>query len=127
MTVRRIVPTGYPERTIDRCKGICSMVETCWPELGGKQLRFSDHTWELTGTVDVRGTGEMLGVEATQVDDVRHGKAILRFDLENQPASLNPGNLGGHFDELEREGDRYHLIVKKESRIYRYELQGIER
>lgn len=102
------------------------MVETRWPELGGKQLRYIDHTWKLTGMVDVQGTGETLAVEATQVDDVRHGKAILRFGLENPPASLNPGDLGDHFDKLEQEDDRYQLVVKKEPRIYRYELQGIE-
>ncbi|MDX1748650.1 MAG: hypothetical protein R3324_22180 [Halobacteriales archaeon] len=102
------------------------MVETRWPELGGKHVRYHDRTWELTGMVDVRGTGDLLDVEATRVDDVRHGNAVLRFGLENPPASLNPGNLGDHFDELEREDDRYHLVVKKEARTYRYALHGIE-
>ena len=102
------------------------MVETQWPELAGKRVRYGDHTWELTGLVDVRGTGDVLEVEATQVDDVRRGSATLRFDLENPPASLNPGNLGDHFDRLEREDGRYHLVVEKESRRYRYELHGME-
>ncbi len=101
------------------------MVETRWPELGGKQLRYAGHTWELTGRVDVRGTGEQLAVEATQVDDIRHAAATLRFGLQRPPASLNPGNLGDHFDRLERERDRYFLVVKKQPRTYRYELQGL--
>lgn len=101
------------------------MVETRWPDVCGEQVRYSDHTWELTRMVDVRGTGELLEVEATQVDGVRHGTAILRFEIENQPASLNPGNLGDHFDRLEREGNRYYLVVKKEARTYRYESHVI--
>ena len=30
------------------------MVETEWPELGGVEVEYGDHTWELTGMVDVR-------------------------------------------------------------------------
>ena len=102
------------------------MTEQEWPELGGKELRYDDHTWELTGTVDVRGTGEVLEAEARQSDDVRHRIATLRFNLQNPPTSLNPGNLGDHFDELDRRGDRHLLIVKKASRTYRYALESIE-
>lgn len=102
------------------------MVESQWPELGGKQVRYRDDTWELTGTVDVLGTGDVLAVEATQVDDVRHRDATLRFGLEDPPESLNPGDLGDHFDQLQRDGDRYTLIVKKEARTYRYTLLGLE-
>lgn len=101
------------------------MVEDRWPELGGRTLRYADGTWELTGTVDVLGTGEQLEVEAKQVDDVRHSRAVLRFGLRDPPDSLNPGNLGGHFDRLEREGDRQLLVVEKERRTYRYELLGM--
>jgi len=102
------------------------MVEQEWPELGGKQLRFDDHTWELSGVVDVRGTGEVVEAEARQVDDVKHERARLRFNLRDPPASLNPGNLEDHFDELRRDGDRYWLVVKKEARSYRYDLESIE-
>ena len=102
------------------------MVEQEWPELGGKQVRFADHTWELSGTVDVRGTGEVIEAEAQQVDDVKRERARLRFNLREPPASLNPGNLGDHFDQLRRDGDRYWLVVKKETRTYRYDLESIE-
>lgn len=102
------------------------MTETRWPEIGGKELRYADHTWELTGMVDVRETGEVLHVEARQLDGVRHGMAILRFGLTHPPASLNPGDLGGHFDRLERDDGRWTLIVRKEARVYRYELHGFE-
>lgn len=102
------------------------MSETRWPELAGKELRYADHTWELTGLVDVRGTGEVLHVEAKQTDGVKHRTAILRFGLENPPASLNPGDPGDHFDRLERDGGQWYLIVRKEARVYRYELHGVQ-
>lgn len=101
------------------------MVESKWPELGGKEIRYADHTWKLTGVVDVQNTGELLEVEVVQVDDVRHGRASLRFSLESPPASLNPGDLGGHFDSLERDRDQYAIVVKKDRRVYRYRLQGM--
>jgi len=50
------------------------MVETEWPKLGGTKLQYSDHTWELTGTVEIAETGDVLAVEAKQVDDVRGGR-----------------------------------------------------
>lgn len=103
------------------------MPETRWPEIGGKELRYADHPWELTGMVDVRQTGAVLHVEARQLDGVTHETAILRFGLVEPPSSLNPGDLGGHFDRLEREGDRWYLVVKKPARVYRYELHGIHR
>lgn len=101
------------------------MVEDRWPELAGRTLRYADHSWELSGTVDVRATGERLAVEARQVDDVRRRRATLQFGLDDPPRSLNPGNLGGHFDRLERDGDRQFLVVEKEGRTYRYELHGM--
>jgi len=58
------------------------MVETEWPKLGGTKLQYSDHTWELTGTVEIAETGDVLAVEAKQVDDVRGRKANLRFGLQ---------------------------------------------
>lgn len=101
------------------------MVESQWPELGGKEVRYADHTWELTGVVDVQNTGERLEVQAVQVDDVRHGRASLRFGLDSPPASLNPGDLGGHFDRLERDRNQYAIVVKTDRRVYRYALQGM--
>ncbi|MFD1562641.1 hypothetical protein ACFR99_03625 [Haloarchaeobius amylolyticus] len=102
------------------------MVETEWLELGGTEVQYGDHTWELTGTVDISQTGDMLAVEAKQVDDVRQRTAVLRFELQDGAPSLNPGNLGSHFDRLERTGDTQYLVVKTEPRTYRYELQGLE-
>lgn len=102
------------------------MTETVWPELGGRQLQYGSDIWELSGTVDVRNTGEFLKVEAKQVDDVRGRRALLRFSLANPPASLNPGNLGEHFDSLEHDGARHRLVVKKDHRTYRYVLEGLE-
>jgi hypothetical protein len=103
-----------------------AMVEAHWEDLRGKELRYRDHTWELTGDVDVRESGELLAVEARQTDDVRHGTAHLYFGLEDRTDSLNPGSLGEHFDRLERNGDDHRLFVKKERRTYRYGLQRLE-
>lgn len=103
-----------------------TMVEDHWEELTGREVRYDNHTWALTGDVDVRGTGELLEVEARQVDDVRHQTADLRFVLQNPPDSLNPGDLVGHFDSIVRDRDGYHLVIKKEQRTYRYELRGLE-
>lgn len=102
------------------------MVESHWEDLRGKELRYGDHTWKLTGDVDVQGSGELLAVEAQQRDDVRHPTAILYFSLATPTDSLNPGNLGEHFDELEWVGDDPYLVVKKETKTYRYELQRLE-
>lgn len=102
------------------------MADQTWPELGGTEVRYADETWELTGDVSVRGTGEVVEADARAIGDVKHRSAILRFNLRDPPASLNPGNLGDHFDRLIREGDRYHLEVKKEPRTYRYDLESIE-
>lgn len=102
------------------------MVEAHWPDLSGTELRYSDKTWELTGMVTVRGSGESLRVGAKQVDDVRHSDATLQFNLVNPPASLNPGDLGAHFHSLERVDGQYYIVVEKEPRTYRYEITGLQ-
>ncbi|ELZ17466.1 hypothetical protein [Natrinema limicola] len=114
------------EKTIGIFLVSSGMDETQWPELSGTELQYGDHTWELTGTVDVGNTGTMLAVEAKQVDDVRQPKAVLRFALDGDAPSLNPGNLGSHFDSLEQAGGTQYLVVKKAARTYRYELHGFE-
>lgn len=103
------------------------MSESTWPELAGKELPFAGKQWELTGQVEVRDSGALLEVEARQVDDDRHPVATLRFGLDSPPASLNPGAINDHFDQLRPNGDEYHLLVKTEGRTYRYELQGVSR
>ena len=103
------------------------MVETHWPELGGKTLRYGGHTLELTGNVDVRNTGELLAVSAKRISDVSQLHATLRFGCEEGAPSLNPGNLGEHFDRIERDRRSHYLVVKKEPRTYRYKLLGLDR
>lgn len=101
------------------------MVETHWDDLRGREVRYRDHTWELTGEVEVRNGGESLAVTATQVDDVRHSTADLHFGLRAGTESLNPGDPGEHFDRLERAGGVQQLVVRKRGRTYRYELHGM--
>ncbi|ELY47183.1 hypothetical protein [Natronorubrum bangense] len=102
------------------------MVEMEWPQLSGTELQYSDHSWELTGTVDVGPTGDVLGAEAKQVDDVRQRNATLRFGLQDGAPSLNPGEMGSHFDRIEQAGATKHLVVKTDTRTYRYRLHGLE-
>lgn len=102
------------------------MVEAHWDGLRGRELRYRDHTWELTGDVDVRDSGDLLAVGATQADDVRGQRATLYFGLTEESDSLNPGDMGEHFDRLERVDGDTHLVVQKERRRYRYELDRLE-
>lgn len=114
------------ERSMYSRDGLFAMVESEWPELAGAELRYLDHTWRLTGAVDVVQNGELLAVDATRVDGVRHEGATLFFSLDGGPASLNPGNLGGHFDRLERDSDEQHILVRKRNETYRYTLKRLE-
>lgn len=102
------------------------MVDVHWDDLRGRELRYRDHTWELSSDVDVRNRGELLAVQARQTDDVRRPAATLYFGIADPSASLNPGNLGEHFDRLERADGEQHLVVRKERRSYRYVLRRLE-
>lgn len=102
------------------------MVQSHWDDLRDRELRYRDRTWELTGDIDVRESGALLAVEARQTDDVRQSTATLYFELENPPDSLNPGDIGTHFDRLERAGNHQRLVVKGDHRTYRYELRRLE-
>lgn len=102
------------------------MAETHWDDLRGRELRYNDHTWELTGDLDIRQSGDLLALDAKQADESKHEKATLYFGIENPPDSLNPGNSNANFDHFERDGDRQVLVVDTPGRRYRYELDRIE-
>lgn len=96
-----------------------------WPELGGKEVRFQDRTWRLTGAVDVRRDGDLVVAHAREVDDVRGAAAELCFDALGDD-SLNPGVPGEHFDALDRTPDGVILRVKGPGAQYRYRLERVE-
>ena len=102
------------------------MVDARWEDVRGAELRYHDHTWELTGEVDVQETGERLRARARRADGVKHEHATLQFGIVDEGDSLNPGDLGDVFVSLETEGDRHYLEVRKEPRTYRYGLHSIE-
>jgi hypothetical protein len=102
------------------------MVEAHWEDLRGREIRYRDRRWELTGDVDVRDRGEVVAAEAAQVDDVRGGGATLVFAVRDPPASLNPGNLGDHFDSIQQGDGGPHLVVERTGRTYRYALRRLE-
>jgi hypothetical protein len=103
------------------------MHERHWDDLGGLELRYRDHTWELTGDVEILRDGALIGAEVRQVDGTRHGTAQLFFAVENPPRSVNPGDLGDHFQELVKEDGKSYLKITSPRRTYRYELQRLER
>jgi len=101
------------------------MVETHWPGLEGKELRYDDETWALTGDVEVRGQGDLLAVAATATTDIHHDTATLYFEVVGED-SLNPGNLGERFAELEHRGRHHRLRITNGGPAYRYELTRID-
>ena len=102
------------------------MADAQWEDVRGEELRYRDDTWELTGEVDVRGSGDRLRARARQVHDVKHGHAALQFGVVGQGDSLNPGNLDDVTARLVPEDGRYYLVVETDSRTYRYELHSLE-
>lgn len=102
------------------------MVESHWEGLGGRELSYGGHSWELTGDVAVLERGDLLAVQATQTDDVRRPTATLHFGLDSPSDSLNPGNLGEFFESLETTGDGHYIVVKTQGRTYRYELHRLQ-
>lgn len=103
------------------------MVQTHWEELRDREVRYLDHTWRLTGDVEVREQGERLALDARQIDEVRHTRGALCFSIDDTADSLNPGDMGEHFDRIEPDGNGYSLVVKQSPRTYRYVLRRLER
>ncbi|WP_232685665.1 hypothetical protein [Halobacterium zhouii] len=102
------------------------MAQAHWDDLRGRELRYRGDTWELTGDLDIRRTGEVLAVAAKQVDESAQEKATLYFGVGSQSNSLNPGSSDANFDHFEWDGDRQVLVVDAPGRRYRYELDRIE-
>ncbi|MFW6385267.1 MAG: hypothetical protein ACOCY7_03940 [Halodesulfurarchaeum sp.] len=101
------------------------MVEAHLSDLDGERLRYHDRTWELTGDVEVLKNGELLAVEAKQIDDVKGSTVTLDFGLEGGAGSLNPGNLGEHFNSLDRRGSTHAIVVEKGRQTYTYTLHRL--
>lgn len=98
-------------------------METHWDDLRGRELRYDDRTWELTGDVTVREQGTLLSVDAREIDGSKRRQATLHFDAATDD-SLNPGNLADDFHHLER-GATDTIVVKTAGRTYRYDLNRI--
>ena len=98
------------------------MVEVNVPALAGERVRYTDDTWELTGTIDVTQNGELLQAKARQSDRVRGSAGWLKFSLETPPASLNPGNIGEFSAELVDGDGGPALRITRDGRADRYRL-----
>lgn len=103
------------------------MADTHWAGMQGRELRYDDRTWALTGDLDIRQSGDLLVADAKQIDESKREKATLYFRIEDPPDSLNPGSSDANFDHLEQDsaGD-YLLVVDAPGRRYQYGLDSIE-
>jgi hypothetical protein len=101
------------------------MTESHWDDLRGRTVRYRDRTWELTGDLEVHDTGELLAIDGRGDDDTGVN-ATLYFGLQGSPESINPGNLGEHFDRIERTPDGQFIVVNTGPRTYRYKLHRLE-
>lgn len=101
------------------------MVEAHLPELEGERIRYSDDTWEFTGTIDVKRNGDLIHAKAKKPDRVRGNSGTLSFTLANPPASLNPGNLGEFQCELQQGTDGPTLVIDRNHTADRYNLDSM--
>ena len=101
------------------------MVEIEKPELEGEQVQYGGDTWELTGQLDVKRNGEAINAEARKTDRVRGNTGVLTFDIQDAPASINPGNPGDFTAELEpTDGDQY-LVASRDHTTNHYKLKNL--
>ena len=98
------------------------MVEVDVPTLEGKQLRYNDNTWELTGKIAVRRNGELIQAEARKVDRVRGSAGWLKFVLDTPPASLNPGHITDFECELFTNDSQSKIQITRNDRTDTYLL-----
>lgn len=101
------------------------MVEIEKPELEGEKVRYGGDTWELTGQLDVKRNGEAIDAEARKTDRVRGDTGTFSFDLQDPPASINPGNPGNFTAELESGDGDQHLVARRDHTTNRYTLKNL--
>ena len=99
------------------------MVETTLSQLSGERVRYNKGTWVLTGDVSIRRNGEVLDVKAKE--DSRGRGATLRFELENKPRSVNPGNLGNLSVDLMQDDGGPMVLVHRSNGTDRYRLDAM--
>lgn len=101
------------------------MVEQYWTDLDGQTIRYADAHWVCTGDVEIERDGRSLAVEAVERDDVKQRTATLYFTNDSPPGSINPGRVGEYFNRIERDSNRYTLLITTNQRTYRYRLTHI--
>ena len=97
-----------------------------WDSLTDGEVTFDDRRWSLTGDLEILDRGEILAVDATQTDDVRHPRATLYFSVTDSGESLNPGALGDPSAELDTSGASESIVVTTEGRSYQYDLARMQ-
>lgn len=101
------------------------MVEKYWADIDGQTIRYANAHWVFTGDVDIERDGRALAIEAVERDDIKGRTATLHFTIDSPPASINPGSVSEYFNRIERDGDRYTLIITTNQRTHRYRLTHI--
>ncbi len=101
------------------------MVETQFNQLTGARIRYNDDTWELTGDITIKQNGAVLEAEAHKPDRVRKSRGILRFQLQNPPASINPGNPGEFDIDIETTGGETILVLERSHASDRYAVKSL--
>lgn len=99
------------------------MVETTLSQLSGERVRYHDDTWVMTGEITIRRNGEVIDAAANQED--RGRSARLRFELQNKPRSVNPGNVGNLDVDLKRDDDGPMLLLHRSNGTDRYRLDAM--
>lgn len=101
------------------------MAEIHIPQLEGERIRYNDDTWEFTGELAIKQNGEVIEATARKPDRVRGNSGLLRFRLDDQPASINPGNPGVVDVELERDGTATVLRLIRPNASDRYTISSL--
>lgn len=101
------------------------MVEIHITQLEDERIRYNGDTWAFTGDINVKQNGAVIEARATKPDRVRRSKGTMRFQLQNPPASLNPGNPGEFDVKLGLEGNDTVLELIRPHANDRYVLKSV--
>lgn len=101
------------------------MVETHVSQLAGERIRYNDDTWEFTGDIEITQNGSVIEATARKSDRVRKNLGTFRFQLQDPPGSINPGNVGEFGVKLEREGRDVLLVITRRRESDRYSIKSL--
>lgn len=101
------------------------MAEAHIAQLKDEQIRYNDDTWAFTGDISFKQNGSVIEARVRKPDRVRGSRGTMRFQLQNPPASINPGNLGEFDVDLTRDGTKAVLELSRPSTSDRYTVSNL--